>query len=80
MPCTTISSHPFRWFVSAAILFIAAAIAPLASGLEYSFRNIAGSEIIPMAMTVAPTIPVLAGGEASERFEWLVLAPDGGSF
>ena len=41
-----------------------AQMVPQANELEYRLRIIAGSEIRPMAMTVAPTMPVVAASRA----------------
>ena len=41
-----------------------AQMVPVASEWEYLLRNMAGREIMPMAITVAPTMPVVAASNA----------------
>ena len=40
---------------------------PVAKDGEYLLRSIAGSEISPIATTVAPTIPVVAANKAPTK-------------
>ena len=44
-----------------------AQMVPVASGLEYPLRSIAGSEMSPIATTVAPTMPVVAARRAPTK-------------
>ena len=43
------------------------AMMPVESELEYPFRIMTGSEISPIAMTVAPRMPVVAASSAPTR-------------